>query len=150
MPLPPLKLPYTIRVDQAFHANPQPTMYDIRVTLPDPLTSQLNAFNANPAFPATLREISTLNDQLATLVQAIGHSKAKHLFLTGFSKDPCNFAMKWMSSQKRDLEIVMGEATRGGGEDAMGEEFRKGGKTGIWGSEHVRESVNLMLSSRAR
>jgi hypothetical protein len=44
----------------------------------------------------------------------------------------------------------MGEATRGGGEDASGEEFRRGGKDGVWGSENVRESVNLLLSARAR
>jgi hypothetical protein len=55
-----------------------------------------------------------------------------------------------LSSQKRDLEVIAGEATRGGGEDASGDEWRRGGKDGIWGSENVRESVNLLVGSRAK
>jgi SWI/SNF-related matrix-associated actin-dependent regulator of chromatin subfamily D len=55
-----------------------------------------------------------------------------------------------MSSQKRDLEVLMGEATRGGGEDASGEEWRRGGPASVWGTENVRESVNLLLSARSR
>ena len=55
-----------------------------------------------------------------------------------------------MSSQKRDLEVIAGEATRGGGEDAQGDEWRKGGKEGIWGSENVRESVNLLVNNKSR
>jgi SWI/SNF-related matrix-associated actin-dependent regulator of chromatin subfamily D len=139
-----------VRVDQEFHKDPQPTVYDIRVSLDDPLRAKLHAFNTNPSYPTTLREISALNDQLATLVQAISHSKAKHTFLTSLSKDPGNFLVKWMSSQKRDLEVLMGEATRGGGEDASGEEWRRGGPTSVWGTENVRESVNLHLSARPR
>jgi SWI/SNF-related matrix-associated actin-dependent regulator of chromatin subfamily D len=52
-----------------------------------------------------------------------------------------------MSSQRRDLEVLMGEAARGGGEDASGEEWRRGGPTSVWGTENVRESVNLLLST---
>jgi len=91
-----------------------------------------------------------LNDELATIIQALSHSKSKHIFLTSLSKDPANYLRKWISSQKRDLEVIYGEATRGGGEDVAGEEWRKGGAGSVWGTENVRESVNLMLSSRAR
>ena len=55
-----------------------------------------------------------------------------------------------MSSQKRDLEVLMGEALRGGGEDASGEEWRRGGPSSVWGTENVREGVNMLLSNRAR
>ena len=48
-----------------------------------------------------------------------------------------------MGSQKRDLEVILGES--GKGEDAMGEEWRRGGKGGVWGTENVRESVGLMV-----
>ena len=146
----PIRLPYTIRVDQEFHKDPVPTIYDIRVSLDDPLRAKLHAFNTNPSYPTTLREIAALNDQLATLVQAISHSKAKHTFFTSLSKDPGNFLRKWMSSQKRDLEVLMGEAPRGGSEDANGEEWRRGGSSGVWGTENVREGVNMLLSSKAR
>lgn len=148
--LPPIKLPYTIRVDQEFQKDPQATIYDIRVSVDDPLRAKLHAFNMNPSYPTTLREIASYNDQLATLIQALSHSKAKHAFFTSLSKDPGNFLRKWTSSQRRDLEVMMGEATRGGGEDASGEEWRRGGAGSVWGTENVRESVNLMLSSRAR
>lgn len=148
--LPPLKLAYTIRCDQAFHNDPQPTIYDVHVTLSDPLSAQLSSFNQNPSLPATLREIVGLNDQLSLFIQRIGESKAKHTFLTQLGKEPDLFMQRWMSSQKRDLEVIMGEATRGGGEDATSEEFRRGGKEGVWGSSHVKESVNLILAQRSR
>ena len=48
------------------------------------------------------------------------------------------------------MEVISGEATRGGGEDASGDEWRRGGKDGIWGSENVRESVNLIVGAKAR
>jgi len=28
----------------------------------------------------------------------------------------------------------------------MGEEFRRGGKDSVWGTEHARESVGLMVA----
>ena len=149
-PLPPVRLPYTIRVDQEFHRDPVPTIYDVRVSLDDPLRGIIHAFNTNRNYATTLREIASLNDQLAILVQTISHSKAKHTFFTNLSKDPGNFLTKWISSQKRDLEILMGEASRGGGEDVNGEEWRRGGPAGVWGTESVREGVNMLLSSKAR
>lgn len=149
-PVEPLKLVYTVRCDKAFHDSPQPTIYDINVALGDPLAAQLHAFNTNPALVSSLREISSLNENLALYVQKIGDSKAKHTFLSKLSKEPGVFVQKWMSSQKRDLEIIMGEAARGGGEDAQSEEFRRGGDQGVWGTQHVKESVNLILASRPR
>ncbi len=46
--------------------------------------------------------------------------------------------------------MIAGEAARGGGEDATGDEWRRGGKDSIWASDNVRESVNLMVGSRAK
>jgi SWI/SNF-related matrix-associated actin-dependent regulator of chromatin subfamily D len=63
---------------------------------------------------------------------------------------PTEFIAQWLSSQKRDLEVIAGEATRGGGEDASGDEWRRGGKNGIWGSDNVRESVNLIVGTKGR
>jgi len=80
-------------------------------------------------------------------VQKISNSKSKHIFFDALSKNPTEFFAKWLSSQKRDLEVISGEATRGGGEDASGEEWRKGGKDGVWGSENARQSVNLIVGS---
>jgi SWI/SNF-related matrix-associated actin-dependent regulator of chromatin subfamily D len=145
--LPPVKLPYTIRVDKAFHDDPQPTIYDIRVAVDDPLRAALTSYLTNPSYAQSLRDIAALNERLALLVQKISNSKSKHAFLDALSKNPTEFLAKWLSSQKRDLEVISGEATRGGGEDASGDEWRKGGKDGVWGSENARQSVNLIVGS---
>ena len=149
-PLQPIKLPYTIRVDRDFHEDAQPTIYDIRVLVDDPLRAALASYLINPSYPQSLLEITNLNDHLALLVQKISNSKSKHTFFDALSKNPTVFIAKWLSSQKRDLEIISGEATRGGGEDASGDEWRRGGKDGIWGSENVRESVNLIVGQKPR
>lgn len=154
-PLPPIKLPYTIRVDQEFHSAadaPKPTVYDIRVSVDDPLRSKhLVPFIHNPSYAQTLREIHQLDESLAVLIQAVGDSKAKHTFLTSMANDPVGFVKNWLSSQKRDLEVIMGEATRAGAaaEDPVGDEWRRGGKGSVWDSSNARESVNLLLSKQA-
>jgi len=149
-PLPPLKLPYTVRVDKDFHDDPQATIYDVLVQVDDPLKATLASYLTNPTYAQNLREIINLDNHLALLVQKIGNSKSKHTFFDALSKNPTNFISRWLSSQKRDLEVIAGEAMRGGGEDASGDEWRRGGKDGIWGSENVRESVNLLVGSRAK
>ncbi len=133
-PLPPIKLPYTIRVDPTHHANPEPTVYDIRVATEDTIRRKIMAMTQNPEYATTLRQIAQLDDALALIVQAIQRSKAKHTFYRSMAKDPVNFINRWMSSQKRDLEVIMGEATRGGGEDGSGLEFQRGGSKGMWDS----------------
>lgn len=146
--LPPIKLPYTIRVDEEFHKAPTPTVYDVRVAVDDPLRARLLPFIQNPQYAATLKDVAVLDDQLATLVQAVTHSQAKHTFLTSMARDPVSFVRAWLSSQKRDLEVIMGEATRGGGEDAAGDEWRRGGKDSVWATPNARESVNVLLSKQ--
>ncbi|KAE8453367.1 hypothetical protein EG329_010228 [Mollisiaceae sp. DMI_Dod_QoI] len=148
--LPPIKLPYTIRVDKEFHENPQPTIYDIQVQVDDPLKAALTSYLTNPTYAHSLREITSLNEHLGLLVQKVGNSKSKHTFFDALSKNPTEFIAKWLSSQKRDLEIIAGEAVRGGGEDVSGDEWRRGGHESIWASEHVKESVNLLVGQRAK
>jgi SWI/SNF-related matrix-associated actin-dependent regulator of chromatin subfamily D len=149
-PLQPVKLQYTIRVDKEFHENPQPTVYDLTVHIDDPIRDAFASYLTNPTYATNLREIAQLNDNLSVLVQKISQSKSKHAFFEQLARHPTDFITKWLSSQKRDLEIIAGDATRGGGEDASGDEWRRGGRTGIWGSENVRESVNLMVSTKSR
>ncbi|KAI9857491.1 MAG: SWI/SNF complex component snf12 [Trichoglossum hirsutum] len=152
-PLPPLQLPYTIRVDPHYHTStphPEPTIYDVPVPLDDPLRTKMATLITSPTYPLTLRTLTTLDDQLSHLVQAIAHSKAKHGFFSAMARDPVGFVRRWVGSQRRDLEVILGEATRGGGEDGGGEEWRRGGQGGVWGSEGVRESVGLWLAKGGR
>lgn len=145
-PLPPVSLAYTVRVDEEFHKNPQPTVYDIQVAVDDPLRAKLVEMINNPTYGQSLREIRELDGDLATLVMAISSSKAKHSFFMSLGDDPVTYLRNWLSSQKRDLEVIMGEAPRGGGEDAGSSEWRKGGPDGVWGSSNAHESVQVMLS----
>lgn len=142
--LPPLSVPYTIRVDPNYHKSPTPTIYTLRVRTPSPLLALRATVKQQPL--QTLRQISAHDDNLATLMQALTHSKAKHAFLSEMSRDPVGFMQRWIKSQKRDLEVILGEVSKG--EESMGEEWRRGGKDGVWGTQNVRESVGLMVQKQ--
>lgn len=160
-PLPPIQLQYTIRVDRDYiKGTPasadsptippsQPTVYDIRVSLPNPLARELTRFQSSKSHVAALCSIVHTDDDLALLVQKIHQTNAKRKFYDNLSKDPASFVKRWVSSQRRDLEVIMAESTRGGGEDGaagVGDEWRKGGSDGVWGSQLARESVGLWLA----
>lgn len=137
-----------MRVDQEFQKNPEPTVYDVLVPVGDPLQARLMQFLQDPQYVNMLTQVKGLDDQLAIMIQAIADSKAKHAFFKSLSRDPANFVRNWLSSQKRDLEVIMGEAPRGGGEDASGDEWRRGGKNSVWASQNARESVQFMFTRR--
>ena len=103
----------------------------------------------NPDYPETLHNIARLDDELAHIIQAINNSKARHSFFSSMSRDPTTFIKRWVSSQKRDMEIILGDSRIGSGAEWMGEEFRRGGRDGVWGSDNVRESVGLMVTKPA-
>ncbi|KAF2767821.1 SWI/SNF complex protein [Teratosphaeria nubilosa] len=157
-PLPPIQLSYTIRVDKSYiRGDPEkgiqpsaPTIYDIRIPLPNPLMGQLTRFHTSKAHLGTLQQIVKTDDDLALLVQKINQTNAKRKFYDNLAKDPTNFLKRWISSQQRDLEVILAEATRGGGEDASGEEWRKGGQDGVWGSRLAQESVGLYLARNTK
>ncbi|KAK2750935.1 SWI/SNF complex component snf12 [Myotisia sp. PD_48] len=147
--LEPIKLPYTIRVDRDFNTNdPSPTIYDVRVAVEDPLRAKLLAITTSPEFPNMLRQVASLDDQVVLVIQALHHSKAKHSFYTAMSKDPANFIKRWVNSQRRDLETVIGETPNEGREGGM--EFRRGGPDSAWDTDVARESVRYMLAKPAR
>ncbi|KAG6032955.1 hypothetical protein E4U41_007045 [Claviceps citrina] len=144
-PLPPIRLPYTIRVDEDFHKNPQATVYDVQVLVDDPLHTPIPPLVNNAEYAAMLKDITLLDEQLARLIQATAISKAKHSFFASLSKDPANFVKNWLSSQKRDLEVILGET--GTGEDILtADEWRRGGTDSVWTTQNARESINVLLS----
>ncbi|KAF7187984.1 SWI/SNF and RSC complexes subunit ssr3 [Pseudocercospora fuligena] len=167
-PLPPIQLQYTIRVDKSYIKGERdedsssdgeaaeelkpcrPTVYDIRVPMPNPLQHQLTRFQTSKSHLNDLQTIVKIDDDLALLVQKIHQTNAKRKFYNNLAKDPTSFVKRWISSQQRDLEIILAEATRGGGEDATNEEFRRGGRDGVWGSELARESVGLWLARNSK
>ncbi|KAG6020938.1 hypothetical protein E4U19_006028 [Claviceps sp. Clav32 group G5] len=145
-PLPPITLPYTIRVDEDFHRNPQSTIYDVQVLVDDPLRTSMPYLLNNTEYAAMLKDISSLDEQLARLIQATAVSKAKHAFFTSLSEDPAQFLKTWLGSQKRDLEVILGDTGRGAGDILTAEEWRRGGADSVWTTQNARESVNVLLS----
>ncbi|KAM0697731.1 hypothetical protein Q7P36_002585 [Cladosporium allicinum] len=162
-PLPPVKLNYTIRVDKAYLSPPAdgesrpstPTIYDIRVPLPNPTAYHIHKYATSKSHLADLQSIVRTDDDLALLVQKLNQTNAKRKFYENLSKDPASFVKRWVSSQQRDLEVILAEATRGGGSGGLGEEgaseeWRKGGEGGLWGSQVARESVGLWLARQSK
>jgi SWI/SNF-related matrix-associated actin-dependent regulator of chromatin subfamily D len=166
-PLPPLQLPYTIRVDPAYNTPPDTvqsssnspssdssprflqshyTIYDVLVPIEDPLTGLYLRATQSQNHLSTLTELAALDENLATTIQAIANEHIKHSFFTDLSNDPVRFIKKWVASQQRDLEMLLGEAPRGGGEEAQGEEWRRGGSKGVWGAPATKQSVGLWLA----
>jgi SWI/SNF-related matrix-associated actin-dependent regulator of chromatin subfamily D len=155
-PLPPITLPYTIRVDSAYiNATPKPspyTIYDITVLEDDPMRKTVSdtLYHSNSNLE-TLNQLSKLDENIAVVVQAITQSKAKHAFYEAMAKDPVVFLKRWISSQKRDLEVIMGESSRGiasQDDGGLGDEWRRGGPGGVWNDPVAKESVSLFLARK--
>ncbi|GAB7366858.1 hypothetical protein MBLNU230_g1028t1 [Neophaeotheca triangularis] len=147
--LPPIKLSYTIRVDKA-HLTADPpaaTIYDLPyLPLPNPLSTALKTFHtstspSSPSHLASLKQMISLDDDLALLVSGLHNTNAKRTFLASLAEDPRGFVQRWGSSQKRDLEVVLAEERRSGFEDAGG-----ASNAGRWEGERVRESVGGWVS----
>ena len=126
-------------MDAEFHATPLPTIYDVLV--PAPYDPPAAAFQPSRK---DLKVIANLDSAIPEVVQALQHSKAKHSFLMSMARDPTNFMKKWINSQRRDMEIMLGD------EQQQSETWKKGGSRGIWGSEQVRESVGWVVQRESR
>ena len=144
----PVTLNYTIRTDQPFHeSGAEKTVYDILVPVMTPMTP-LPAHDAE-----TLQALVQLDDQIALTIQAMSNSKAKHAFLDSLSRDPANFVKRWISSQRRDLAIILGEAGRGNAEAGNISEAWRSDETWketVHGGKKIREGVGMWLNAKDR
>ncbi|KAF2400550.1 hypothetical protein EJ06DRAFT_538058 [Trichodelitschia bisporula] len=128
-PLPPITLAYTARVDPDYAANPVPTIYDLTVLTDDPLRATMSdILKPTPARTTALQQIAAIDESLALAVQALASARAKHTFYDQLGHDPVAFLKRFIASQQRDLEVILGEATRGAPEEGTGEEWRRGGR----------------------
>jgi SWI/SNF-related matrix-associated actin-dependent regulator of chromatin subfamily D len=161
-PLEPVKLVYTIRVDETYIngtpatdsepaiAPSTPTIYDIRVPLPNPVVAELTKFQNNRSHINELQTIIRTDEDLALLVQKVHNTNAKRKFYENLAKDPAAFVKRWFSSQIRDQDVILAEGLRGGGEEGSGELHGKGGKEGLWGTQQAQESVGLFLARNTK
>lgn len=121
LPPDPIVIKYTICTDKDF--NMSEIAYDIEVDIDDPIRQKMA--NILASF-SSQKKIEELDDQIATIIQAINNSKVKYNFLEGFAQNPAVFIKKWLSSQSRDLEIILGDddaRERIGIEDKQRSEF---------------------------
>lgn len=105
-PIDPITLKYMIKVDSTA---PAPVIYDIMVAEEDPLRLRMRSLINSQLTSPSIRNLVMEDDNIAVLVQAINHSKAKRDFWTSLGTDPASFIQQWVSSQKRDLEVILGE-----------------------------------------
>ena len=143
-------MPYTIRVDPEFQANPTPTVYDIMVAGPDSLYEQTQALIHDPSFEEDLKKIKEKDNEITNLVHAINVSKNRYSFFNSMTKDPVTFLRRWTSSQKRDLEIILGDSRVGTDTEWISDEFRRGGQESIWNSDNAKEAVDLLVNRPGR
>jgi len=86
----------------------RPAAWDIELKLEDvALKSKMQAVTLN-ASRDVLRELTKLDDEIATLAQSLQSSVLKRQFLQSFADDPSNFISMWLASQSRDLESMLG------------------------------------------
>lgn len=132
----PIVLEYTIRVDKQFSTSA--TVYDMDVELDSVVRQKMMHTVASSQ---SQKDILALDDKIVQCVQSINNSKIKRDFLTQFSRDPLEFMNKWIISQARDLEVILGE-TKVNLEDVRQTDFYK--------QPWVKEAVFHYLTSKVR
>ncbi|KAI1309507.1 SWI SNF, matrix associated, actin dependent regulator of chromatin, sub d, member 1 [Mortierella claussenii] len=125
----PIVLEYTVRVDKPYHLSPH--CYDLDVEVDDPLfkskvssllsstslngpIAAANSAGVNASAPTTTsslpKQIHTQDEQIMQYIQSMHNSKTKRDFLLRFANDPADFLDRWVASQSRDLEVILGES----------------------------------------
>ncbi|KAK9453152.1 hypothetical protein V1511DRAFT_505781 [Dipodascopsis uninucleata] len=133
--LDPIVIEYTIRVDkEQSHAE---FVYDIEVDVDSPQKKQLEDVLVN--WYNNQDEINSVDDHIGLTIQELSTSKLRRDFFTQMSHDPANFINKWIASQARDLEVVLGDR------ELQSEEVRR---AGFYMSEDLKESIFLLLNKR--
>jgi len=144
-----VSVPFTIRVDEDYHSLPdkeQVTIVECDVWIDDPVRDYILAFTSSKVWNDHLRQILDMDEQLALVMQKTKIGVARAKFFKSFSEDPIGTVQRWLSSQERDLEILLGENFAVKPDCSLPDELRRGGPDSIWSSEKVRDAVNYMLS----
>ena len=136
LPLDPLVLYYTVRTDKTYHVGS--TAYDIEVEVDDQTSRNLKLAAIAPN-AAINNEIKACDEQIASLVHSIYQCKLRRDFMNGFVADPIGFINQWLTSQDRDLQLVIGDTTVNG-EELSQKDFYQ--------SETVKEALFHYIQQR--
>ncbi|KAI8822160.1 SWI/SNF-related matrix-associated actin-dependent regulator of chromatin subfamily D member 1 [Fimicolochytrium jonesii] len=98
----PVILNYTITTDKEHHVHQ--FAYDIDVEVASP------ADGGDVVAPNITKDIGALDEKITSLIQSINHCKLKRDFMLAFADNPVDFLDRWVASQSRDLETVLGDS----------------------------------------
>ncbi|RUS30535.1 hypothetical protein BC938DRAFT_479278 [Jimgerdemannia flammicorona] len=132
----PIILEYIIRVDKEYHLSRH--AYDIDIEVDDAIRAKMASVVASTA---TQKEIMTLDEKIVQCVQSVNNSKIKRDFLLQFATSPVDFINKWVASQARDLEIILGESR------VNLEEMRR---TDFYRQDWVKEAVFHYMTAKTQ
>ncbi|KAH7906936.1 BAR-domain-containing protein [Hygrophoropsis aurantiaca] len=105
MPPDPIVLHYSINPGVA--PPERPMAWDIEVKMEDTsLKSRMAAVIHTSKESA--QDLAKLDDEIALLTQSLHNAHTKRNFLQEFADDPAQFIQKWLASQSRDLESILG------------------------------------------
>ncbi|KAF5746935.1 Chromatin remodeling complex subunit isoform 1 [Tripterygium wilfordii] len=103
----PIHLEHAIKLSGS---NPAGTAcYDVLVDVPFPIQRELSALLANAE---KSKEIDTCDEAICSSIRKIHEHRRRRAFFLGFSQSPVEFIDALIESQRRDLKIVAGEASR--------------------------------------
>lgn len=136
----PVILNYTISVDQERNVNPK--VFDIPIEIEDPLKTKAHAI-LNSLEGPPMRDIIAAEDEVATLAYMIRTSREKRDFLQAFSKDPANFINRWLASQARDLDLILGRQVGVSGENGGNIREEDLRRTDLFKMPWVEEAVTI-------
>lgn len=105
----------------------RPSAWDVEVKIED---ANLRAKMSNVTVGAareSARELARLDEEIATLAQSLHAAALKRQFLTNYAEDPAAFIHRYLESQARDLETILGSGPSDGAtirrEDLQRSEF---------------------------
>lgn len=84
--------------------------YDLDVELDSIIRQKMIA---SVASTQAQKEVLALDDKTVQCVQNINNSKRRRDFLLHFAQHPVNFINKWIATQTRDLEAIVGDSNIG-------------------------------------
>lgn len=137
LPLDPTIVDFTVRVDKDAMARGNEITHEIFVEIDSPQRQRLQNVLAN--WHDNQDEIHAMDEQIGLTIQELANSKLRRDFFTQMSSDPSGFINRWIGSQARDLEIVLGD------KEFQSEEVRR---AGYYQSEDLKESIFLLVNSR--
>ncbi|GJJ09820.1 hypothetical protein Clacol_004044 [Clathrus columnatus] len=141
-PSDPIVLDYYINVDPSNATGLQ--AYDIDIPVDDiVLKARMNAVQLATE---TVKQITSIDDEIGLAAQSIRNSKVKVDFLKAFADDPRSFVKTWLESQSRDLDIILGN------EQGIREEDLKNSKLFSlpWADEAVSIQEGLRVTNALR